>query len=757
MTSPTYGKARAVLCSSLALAFAFTGFAQTSTTGAASSDASKDLGPTVQLSPFQVSAANDDGYRTRDIVTGTKIATPLNESPLTVGVVTRELLDDIHLDRVTDAIAFTQAGVSNLGRTFQDQELFTFRGYDGTILRNGVKFNAWTDASNIERIEVARGPSAILYGFVAPGGVVNYVTKKPFAGSLNYVKARWGSETGFREEYDFNRSFFDNRLLVRVDGAQNDGSTWIHYQTIHDTVVNPSVTLRLTPTTTLTYDFSYRDRRGPFERIRFYYINKADGFDSVVLAPYLGDNGNAGYSWNPGVAPWTKSEWTRRRSELRLEQTIGEHWRLLAIASDDFSHEEELTTFTNFKGARDIGYQNMLIPPPDHILLSIMPVYENLRSHTQYAEANLLGQYETKWFKSNTLFGVQASRTPSFWPRNGYMAPDPSKIGVIDYTLQSPYTVRLSDPLSKRYYLPAGDPSQWPVWFTQGTVRDWGKPDMFVTESLGALNNRLHALLGVRRQQYPELQVTKTLPQVGAIYEVIRGYSLYGIWSKTSESNGRTLRYNLPRPLSDSKAWDLGMKFDTFDSKISGSIAYFKIHKGNLAITDPRGVIDYAQGKADDTVSFTPGTQSTGVEANLQYQPNRNFQLTVSYAKTNAKILPGDPNPAKVGTQLIQAVPQAFTFFGKYTFRSGALDRLAVGAGMVQNYGPIYVDDPATSGLANEHGYTIVNAFVRYPFKVGGRTFSAEVACNNITDDRPFMNGGFYPPREWYFSIDAKF
>jgi len=733
------------------------GVASTLAQTSSETDRGKDFGSTVQLSPFQVSAANDDGYRTRDIITGTKIATPLNESPLTVGVVNRELLDDIQLDRVTEAIAFTQAGISNLGRTFQDQEQFTFRGYDGTILRNGVKFNAWTDASNIERIEVARGPSAILYGFVAPGGVVNYVTKQPFAGSLNYLKARDSSNYGLREEYDFNRSLFGHQLLVRVNGAQSDGRTWIHFQTLHDTVINPSVTWRPTPNTSLTYDFSYRDRKGPFERIRFYYLNKADGFNSVVIAPVLGDNGNAGYSWNPGIAPWTHSEWTRRRSEIRVEQRFNDHLRLLAIASDDFSHEEELTTFTNFKGAREPGYTNQIVPVPQHILLSVMPIYENLRGHTQYAEANLLGQFETKWIKSNTLVGAQVSRTPSFWPRNGYMAPDPSKIGVIDYTLTSPYTVRLSDPLEKRYYVPAGDPTQWPVWFTSGTVRDWGKPDLFVTESLGALNNRLHALGGVRRQQYPELQVTKTLPQFGAIYEFVKGFSGYGIWSKTSESNGRTLRYQLPRPLSESKAWDVGLKFDTLDAKLSGSIAYFKIHKGNLAINDPRGVIDYAQGKADDTVSFTPGTQSTGVEASVQYQPNRSLQVTFTYAKTNAKILPGDPNPAKVGTRLIQSVPEAFTFFAKYTFRSGPLNRLALGGGMVQNYGPIFVDDPATSGLANRRGYTIVNAFVRYPIKIADHTINAEIGGNNLADDRPFMNGGFYPPREWLVSLDAKF
>jgi iron complex outermembrane recepter protein len=717
-------------------------------------------GPTVQMSPFEVSASTNDGYRTRETVTGTKIATPLDESPLTIGVINRELLEDISVLRVTDAVAFTQAGVANTGRTWADQETFVFRGYEGAILRNGIRFNAWTDTSAIERVEVARGPSAILYGFVAPGGVVNYVTKKPFAGRLARVKARWGSETEWRGEFDFNTPlvFDDNRLLFRLTGSRSDGDTWIRYQTIHDTVVNPTVALRLTPDTTLTYDFSYRERKGPFERIRFYYLNKRDGWESLVLAPYneqLG--GTVGYDMNPGIAPWTTAEWTRRRSEVRLEHRFNDHLRFLGIASDDFGHVEQLTSFTNFTGARAQGYQNVQVPPAEHILLAVMPIYENVRQHTQYVEANLLAQFETEWFKSDTLFGVSANRSPTFYDRNGYFAPEPSKIGQIDYTLTSPYTVRVSDPLEKRHYRPEGDHRQWPVWFLQGSVYDWGKADLFVTESLSALDNRLHVLGGLRQQQYRELQVERTLPQIGAIYEVVKGISVYGIWSKTAESNGRTVRHRLPRPLSESKAWDAGVKFELLESKLAGSLTYFHIEKTNLAINDPRLIVDYAAGLVDDTVTFTPGSESKGVEVSVQYQPSRNLQMTLSYAHTDAKILPGDPNPAAWNKPLVQTIPDALTFFGRYTFRGGPLDRLAIGAGFVRNWGPVYVDNPVTAPLANEDGNETINAFVRYPFRLFEKDMHVELAGTNLTDDRYLMNGGFSPPREVLLSLDVRF
>lgn len=726
-------------------------------THASPTDESKD--DVVVLSPFTVSSDSDYGYRTKDIVTGTKIATPLKESPLSVSVINHELLDDLNVQRVTEALAYTQAGVTNSGRTWADQETFTFRGYEGAILRNGIRFNAWTDSSNIERIELARGPSAILYGFVAPGGVVNYVTKKPTTKALGYLKASWMSEHGFREEFDFNRPLTaDKSVLFRVNGSRQDGDTWIVYQSIHDTVLNPSVTWNISRNTTLSYDFSFRHRKGTFERIRFYYMPKRDGWNTMILAPFneqLG--GTVGYDRNPGIAPWSWAEWNRRRHEARIEHRFNDHFRFLGIVADDYSEVEQLTMFT-FSAVRDIGYQNVAVPPADHILLSSMPIYEHVRKHTQYFEANFLAQFETRYFKSDTLFGVSGNRFPTKYDRNGYFAPEPKKIGAIDYTLASPYMSRVSDPLSKRYYTPDFNYNSWPVWFNDSiTTYDWGKADYFVTESLSAIDNKLHILGGLRRQQYRELQITRNLPQIGGLFQVTKNVGVYYIWSKTAESNGRTVRYQTPRPLSESKAYDYGVKVDAMDGKISGTFTVFNIHKSNLAINDPRAIVDYAAGLVDDTVTFTPGSQSKGYEASLQYQPNRNFQAILSYAKTDAKILPGDPNPAAWNAPLTQVPPRALTLFAKYSFRDGPLDKLAIGGGFSRAYGPIQVDNPVTAPLPIKGGYFLVTAFVRYGVKIFGRDVGLEISGNNLTNDRFIQNGGYNPPREITFSADMKF
>ena len=724
----------------------------------ASSDSDSVLDDVVLLSPFEVSSDGDQGYRTKDIITGTKVATPLNESPLTVGVVNKELLEDINLLRVQDAVAFTQAGVQDTGKGFQDKEFYVFRGYDGAILRNGVAYDAYTDASSIQRVEVAKGPSAILYGFVAPGGVVNYVTKKPFNGSLFTLKETYSTNTGLRTEFDYNTPLFGSeKALLRVTGAQTDGDTWIKFQTNHETVLNANLTLKLTDKTTLNYDLNYGTHDGPFERIGAYTILPSGPFFRIETAPYNDQlGGNVGYDNSPGITSWSWAKWVRRRSEIRIEHRFNEHFTFLGIASDMFAHQEQYTSFQNFAARRDIGYENVFLPPPEHVLINVMPIYENVKWNKQYVEASLLAQFETAHFDSTTIVGLQANREPSNFPDSGYFAEDVSQIGRVDYTLTSPYTVRMSDPLSVREYRASTDYKSYGRWFSQNNQTSFGSPDIYLTQNLTAMEGKLHVLGGARRQHYKALQVERTLPQIGVNYEVTDGISLYSIWSKTAEDNGRTLRFREPRPLSESKGYDIGVKFELLDEKLTGSVAYFNINKSNVAVTDSRAIIDYAAGLVDHTVTFTPGTRSRGVEVSVQYQPSKNFQAILSYAHTDAIVLPGDPNPANDGTPLVRAIPDAITFFGKYSFTDGPAKGLSLGAGVVKNWGPIWLGPKSGKNIADD-GYMIANTFARYQTKIYDRNVGFQFAINNLTDDRYSGNGGWNAPRDFQFSVDVKF
>jgi outer membrane receptor for ferric coprogen and ferric-rhodotorulic acid len=127
-------------------------------------------------------------YRTREAGAGVGMQADALSTPLAVTVVPKDLLADQGITNVEDALR-NVSGVTRFKEGNGGEEKFSIRGFDasrnlfidGARLNNGFNATniATTETANIERFEVLKGPSAILFGSGLPGGVINYVTKKP--------------------------------------------------------------------------------------------------------------------------------------------------------------------------------------------------------------------------------------------------------------------------------------------------------------------------------------------------------------------------------------------------------------------------------------------------------------------------------------------------------------------------------------------------------------------------------------------------
>ncbi|HEY3665772.1 MAG TPA: TonB-dependent receptor, partial [Polyangiaceae bacterium] len=122
-------------------------------------------------------------------MTGTREEREISDLPVTVGVANRTLMND-RLARRTEDVLPLVPGVqlfAGSGGFWDDYTVRGFRVWAGTTFRNGFisgysGANA-TDAVNIERVEVVRGPASALYGPGLPGGSITFVTKRPAADS----------------------------------------------------------------------------------------------------------------------------------------------------------------------------------------------------------------------------------------------------------------------------------------------------------------------------------------------------------------------------------------------------------------------------------------------------------------------------------------------------------------------------------------------------------------------------------------------
>jgi iron complex outermembrane receptor protein len=200
-----------------------------------------------------------------DIATGaTKASVPLIETPQSVSVVTRELMDAQGVDSLSDVLRYV-AGVTpqTAGRRGFDD--FVIRGFSQSAyaFRDGLRadpgFLTEQESFGFERVEVVKGPGSVLYGQVAPGGLVNMLSKRPQFGMVRPVTAL---ELGLGQ-------FGNTRLALDSRGAFDEGVVkgdlaWRAVLLVRDrndivpnagasrTYVAPSLAWRLGANTTIT-------------------------------------------------------------------------------------------------------------------------------------------------------------------------------------------------------------------------------------------------------------------------------------------------------------------------------------------------------------------------------------------------------------------------------------------------------------------------------------------------------------------------
>lgn len=193
----------------LAAVSARTSLAQSTTPKPADDD-------TIVMQPFQVSSVKSNDYIASDSVTGTRVVSKLRDLPFQVNVVTDSFMKDFAAFDLPDQLGF----VSNVSPS-DSQGTLTLRGFTTTPFVDGFRRLGTTSIAGVERIEVIKGPAASIYGQVLPGGVVNYITKRPSTTPQQSIDLTAGS-------HDFRRVAVastgplgpSRKLFYRVDYSQ---------------------------------------------------------------------------------------------------------------------------------------------------------------------------------------------------------------------------------------------------------------------------------------------------------------------------------------------------------------------------------------------------------------------------------------------------------------------------------------------------------------------------------------------------------
>ena len=188
-----------------------------------------------EMLPFLVATDKDNGYAAADTISSGRLSTNLLMTPSSTTVLTRDFLNDLGAATMVEASSWLTSGIeqpqgavngSSMNVDPSDSGANTQLRGQATqpSTRNYFPSSTTPGDYNVERLEGAAGPNAILYGVGGAGGQINYITKR--ARSYNFGRARLRTDSygSLEGSIDVNRKLTD-QLDVRYNGFWNVGRT----------------------------------------------------------------------------------------------------------------------------------------------------------------------------------------------------------------------------------------------------------------------------------------------------------------------------------------------------------------------------------------------------------------------------------------------------------------------------------------------------------------------------------------------------
>ena len=242
-------------------------------------------------SRITVMAPNPGGYQAPRAAAATRLNVPIIDTPVSVQVVPSRVIEDqaaLGLEQIYTNVS----GVTQSGNTLNAQTEVRpmIRGFETAVpLRNGLRATTVgaVDPVNVESVEILKGPASILYGTLEPGGVLNYVTKKPLFARQFEITQQFGSNSHLRTTVDATGPLNARRTVAyRAIAAFEDADSFRDAVHARRFTFVPAITFRPGERTELFADFSYSNERMPYDSgVPF----GADGQPLVAPSTFFGN------------------------------------------------------------------------------------------------------------------------------------------------------------------------------------------------------------------------------------------------------------------------------------------------------------------------------------------------------------------------------------------------------------------------------------------------------------------------------------
>ncbi|HEU5078735.1 MAG TPA: TonB-dependent receptor [Opitutaceae bacterium] len=695
-------------------------------------------GETVNLPEFTVTAGSHVGYIASESVTGSRVATPIKDLPFAVNVVTSEFLDDFAFFDIEENLGYTSSvnAVDNAGNN-------TIRGYTSQyMLRDGFFRIGMNDKTNIDRIEVIKGPSAAIYGQAQPGGMINVITKHPK--QVKEIEGTAGVSVG---SYDTIRGQFNLTGPVGLLGETYFLVTGADYERTYDT---PMATLR---------------NRSVGVALQHYFSN---GGNLLVQYNYMRNQSHSVRSTVPELYNSTTKRYEGLALDLANLQQNGPNSETSRDVNDvTITFEQRLNSVFSVRAATNWYHRHKWLfnagngSQYDYLKNTLSrgtPSYGLIGEDGGGVQADLLARY--KFFNgkvtNKTLLTFDFSDyyrwDPTWQLASQYQITDPSKIpsnGM--YWLK---TITIGQPID--YTIPAFNPAVYSnvTRYNKNRASIWGAN---LRHQMGLFDDTLLLFASLRYDnvkfalrdylKHLDLKPSATAwsPSAGFNYKATSHIAVYGSRSNGFNANAQNrAASDGTQPNEKSYGYDYGVKCSFLDDRLVFTTGGYYIVRENVKTTEllPDGT----------TANAFEGSQlARGFEFDFTYRVMDNFTILGGYGHTNAKYTYFGRNIGAVGRPTSKVPKDNLGVAAKYEF-TGALNGFSLTAGVIY-MSEIAAENPSTGDqfapasaggayLGNDGradimipSYYTVDLGAHYRFKTkGSLTHTVDLNVKNIFD-----------------------
>lgn len=669
----------------------------------------------------QARTEDTTSYTAQEATVASKLPVALKDIPQSVSVVTRQRIEDQNLTTLEDALQqVTGVTVTPNGT---DTSQYRSRGYtlnssiDGVPVYSGLSGSEQFDLAIYDRVEVLRGPTALLNGSGDPGGTVNVVTKKPrdrFA--LNGTLSA-GSWDNYRSELDVTGPLNESGTLRgRAVGIWQDRDFFYDRTHQEKKVFYGVLEYDLTPDTTLSVTFANQLNhiQAPYYGLPAYTTGGLlDVSRSLNPTPDWAWSDSHTQEYVAGIEQRFDNGWTATSKFRYLDKDSGYKDSFVSSGVDPDTHTVSYWYNRQFDSEYRRYGLDLYAGGPFQLLgreHQALIGYNYDDYEYQYAGYNRAGVRQT----GISLFDPSAVREYDVTPTNGYLTRT-IQSGVYGQT-----RLQLLDPLT---------------WVVGSRVSNFTIHSRSISPSTPTAWSKGASANG---------EIT---PYTGLIYAVTPQISLYGSYSEIfipqdeQRADGSALD---PRK---GKQYETGVKGSFFEGALNASVALFQINDTNRPLADPNNPDYYiAAGKV----------RSRGWETEVSGSPLPGWDITAGYTFLLTRYLEDD---TESGTFSLGEPKHSFKLWSHYRLAGGQLDGLGIGGGLiaVSSYSGVRNNSDDRS----QGGYALFNAAISYPIN---KHLTVSLNGENLTDRKYYASVGglntyniYGAPRNFTLSLRAKF